>query len=287
MLVLTQSRTTGEDLEYIKRVLVMNKQSVVLKKIKKPSGNTQDIASPNAKRIVNLKVNEDGSVNTFLNGEKYPVRAFPDSDTVFLTAYYKRFIPLIVKSLSNMGWIKRIITVLAIRYNFNIIPEWFKYVFSTKGYLLKDENYCPAVKEVRRVLRGRLDDNLIDAIGLVLEYDSAYKYVLQDIITEFEKHKFYMNPLVYLEMMFEIIVSRSESDDIKKFSNVWKFIGLYLWFDRKALKTIVEIVRDLRIDRIYPSHEDYYWMLFLKVYNCFGMSEAERTKKYLELKNTN
>lgn len=284
MLVLTKSRTTGEDIDYIKRVLLLQKQKAVLGRVKKPIDNVPDFRRPDSNRVTGIKIGQDGSIRTHVGSEKYPIRSWPDTDTVFLTAYYKRLVPLILKSLAGQNWFKRIITVLALKYNFHIVPEWFKYVFSTRQFLLNDENYCPAVKELRRVLKGVIDDNLIDAIGLVLEYDSAYRYVFQDIISEFDRREFNKNPIKEINRLFDLLVSRSISSDVTKFSNVFKFVKIYLKLNPKVLKTVKEVVGKMKIGEIYPSEEDYYWMLYLKVYNCFGMTEDERTKQFNQLK---
>jgi len=275
-----------ELLDAIQARLLMEKQAEISRKIKKSVDVIPvDTDRTDCRKMIDMKISEDGSVRTFVKGERYPIRAYPDSDTVYLTAYYKRFVPLILKSLAGQNWFQRVITILAIKYNFHILPEWFKYVFSVKPYLLKDECYCPAVKEVRRVLTGVIKDDLVDAIGLALEYDSAYKYVLQDMAMEYDRRNFNKNPIKEIERLFKLMISRVDGGGEEKFINILKFVKIYLFFNRKALKTIIEVENIINIEKILPSEEDYYWMLYLKVYNCFGMSEEERTKAYLQLKN--
>ena len=282
-----QTQVFNNFLPYWKKILTAQKGQQILNKIKRRETYAPDIniVKENRGDIIDTKLCADGTILTFLKEEKYPVKAYPDIETVWFVAYYKRIVPLIAKSLADMNWFKRIITVLAIKLNYKIFIEWFDKMSKMGRFLLKDEYFSKPIRELRRILKTRMDDHLIDAITMAIEYDSAYKFVFQDIVPLLDKENFKENPYKELQRLFDIFISRNDGG-IDKFTNMYKFFLLYLKLNRKLLKQIKEIVEELKIEEIEPSPEDRYWMLYLRAYKCFGLEPKEAEKEYLKLKNS-
>ena len=282
-----QTQVFNNFLPYWKKILTAQKGQQILNKIKRRETYAPDIniVKENRGDIIDTKLCADGTILTFLKEEKYPVKAYPDIETVWFVAYYKRIVPLIAKSLADMNWFKRIITVLAIKWNYKIFIEWFDKMSKMGRFLLKDEYFSKPIRELRRILKNRMDDHLIDAITMAIEYDSAYKFVFQDIVPLLDKENFKENPYKELQRLFDIFISRNDGG-IDKFTNMYKFFLLYLKLNRKLLKQIKEIVEELKIEEIEPSPEDRYWMLYLRAYKCFGLEPKEAEKEYLKLKNS-
>ncbi len=256
--------------------LLLEKQAEILAKIKKPYTCGVREKSRDSLDIVSVKIGKD--VKSYLQGAGEPIRGYADGQTVVITAMYKRFLPLLAESLAKMGWIKRIITLLAIKYNFNIFPQWFEYIFWLNQCLLKDEYWCQPVKELRRVFKGKINDNLIDAITLMIEYDSAYRYPLQDALSELNKNNGVIKECCRL---LDIIAERY---DIRP-NNIWQvdkikkiklFIRLLLIVSPKTKKLVKDIFKEINIDEIKLSKEDIYWTNQLDIYNYRGMTMQQR-----------
>lgn len=271
-------------LPYFYEVLSNQKQQEILARVKKPALYSPDNKPSDSGKIVNLNLNKDDSLSTFIEGERYPVNTYPDIQTVWFTAYYKNIIPLLANSLAKQNWFQRIVTVLALKWNFEVFPNWFERMSKMGHFLLKDEYYCKPVKELRRILKGKIDERVLDAMTLVLEYDSAYRFMLQDILPILDKEKFDKEPIKELQRLFDIFISRNDGGE-QKMINIFKFIKFYLKVNRKLLKQVKEIVKDLNLEEIYPTREDRYWMLYLRAYRCFGLDPEEAQKQYLQLKN--
>jgi hypothetical protein len=269
---------------YLNELLSGQNQNQILNKIKKPALYSPDKPSSDSGKITGLSLNEDNTLSTFMVNERYPVNTYPDIQTVWFTAYYKNVIPLIANSLAKQNWFQRIITVLALKWNFNVFPEWFERMSKMGHFLLKDEYYCKPVKELRKILKGKIDERVLDAMTLVLEYDSAYRFMLQDILPILDKEKFDKEPIKELQRLFDIFISRNDGGE-QKMINIFKFIKFYLKVNRKLLKQVKEIVKDLNLKEIDPSDADRYWMLYLRAYRCFGLDPENAQKQYLKLKN--
>jgi len=283
----------SELLDNVKARLTLEKQAEILEKIKKPFydvANGANKLSPtthlnrdDCKIIVDLKLAEDGTLRTYLKGEPEPVRFYSQHSTVWLVAMYKRLIPLLIKRFITSGWINKIATILFLKYNIKLFSDWFHYIFYINPILFKEEHYSQPVKEIRRVLKGKIDENFIDAISLVLEHDSAYRYRFQDIIVCLNKVLLKQNPAREICRLMDIIIEREEARMNHKWKSVKKFIKLALFFPTKYRKLLVEIMGEINLEELKFSKEDTYWAGEYQSYN-FGGKTLEKRKLENKLK---
>ena len=284
-------------LEYFggfKEKIIFEKIEQSLGKIKKGAQHSREsfqkeesekLEKKTASKVTDVKIAADGTIRTYFNDEKYPVIGYNDFQSVWVVATYKRLFPLIAKNVSRMGFFKRGIAVLGLLFSSNILAEWFEFIFAMHNVLPKEEYYCPAVKEIRKVLKWRVDERLIDGFTAILEFDTAYKYPVQDILPLLDKQAFNKNWKKELTRLLGILLERANPQDAIKFKNIGKLVVLYLTCNRKALKKVKEIVHEINLDNIAPSREDYYWMCYLATYNCFGMTVQEREEIRIKLNN--
>ena len=234
-----------------------------------------------SQQVEKVVLAEDKTVRTYVVGHKYPIRSYPIAQSMILTATYKRLLPLAL----SKGFFGRITAVLFIWFKRKELSEWFDYVFDINNVLLKEESWSQPVKEVRRVLKGELEQGFINAISLILEYDSAWRFIFQDIIANLDTINFEEHWRKELKKIFNIAIERGNVNDKAKFKNIYRVAVLALTFNRKLLKQLKLISRELKIREIKPSIEDRYWMLYLQTYNCFGMSPEQRDIEFNKMKS--
>lgn len=246
----------------------------ILKKIKKEIDNSPDKISSDEKpkNIVDIKIVEDGSVRMYLDNSQYPVRYYPDVQTVNIIAIYKRLLPLLIRSLEKQSIIQKIITVWSLKINFNMLPEWLDLIFSNNYVLLKEEHWSQPTKEIRRILKGEFDDRLVDAISLIVEYDSAYRYRFQDVIVHINNESGQPTFESVLNI-FDILTERDYDEMKKKWQKIKKFIKL-LFILRPSIKNkVLNILKKLNINEVKMSVEDRYWTdQFRHVYRYGGLT---------------
>lgn len=272
----------------LKQQLAMRRaQEIVAQSKETPRMTAESMATSTDRLQVDyVELAKDKTFRMFIKGAKEPIRMYPDINTVWFTAYYKRFIPLIIESLSKQGVIKKIITLLAIKYNFGIIPLWFKHIFATYQTTLKEEYYSQPVKEVRRVLKGKIDGYLLDAICLILEYDSGYRYRFQDIIMELNISKMIADPAKEICRLLDILTFREglgkAIDKSSKWQKIKRMIKLVFFFCPKIKKTVVSIFTELNIDEIAFDKCDTYWINQQPYHLYRGKSSEERERENVE-----
>lgn len=238
-------------------------------------------ANNNEGMVIDAGMAEDGTIRLYLNGEKYPVRIYPDQNAVLIVSAIKRMIPLILGNIRKQN-ISAIITLIALKMNFNVILGWLENLFFLYDILLKEEHWSQPIKEVRRVLKGKVDSRIIDGISLVLEFDSAYRFIFQDIAAEIDRTNLEMRPRKEVLRLMDIAIARANGGDVDKFRNIKKILSLLLY--GKLAKIVQEVAKEVNLDELKPSPEDTYWMYYLKTYNCFGLSQDCRMARYNKLK---
>lgn len=266
----SEDMTTFLDLlEGLKAELIMEKQANLLYRMKKDNAHTANPAqtAKDKRYILDVKLAEDGTVRTYLSDSELPVRNYPDRASVLLVANFKRLAMELILSLKRQNWFERIITLLAIKNNFDILPGWFEYQFDWQQVLLKEKHWSQPIKEVRRVLKGKINEHLIDAISAVLEYDSAYRYRFQDIVAELNKNN---GVVKELKRLLTITAEREVDSWQKEKWNSLKFLVNALYLMPKTRKLIREIIQEVNIDEIKFSKEDIYWTRTAKNYNYGG-----------------
>lgn len=283
----------AEQFEILRTKLNFEKQQQILKKAKKPFG--EDVSryrvDENGRpieesyendgefdkriKVVNVNIGKDGGILTYFLGGKEPMRGYADGPTVALVSGYKRLFMLILSNLSKVGWFGKICTLLAIKYNFNIVGEYFQKLFELNLSLLHDQYYTQSVREIRRVLKDRVSEGVRDAIGMVLEYDTAYRFRFQDVIVELDKTKDTRKEVCRLLQLladreregFEMVADKWLA--IKKFANV----ALLIPSIKRQVKIILE---DLNLDEVRMSKEDLYWTNEFNTFNYRGKLINER-----------
>lgn len=271
--------------------LTMDKRQELLNKTKNPIErrvvdeereiNLKDMRNNSAEAvIINTELAKDGTPRTYCLYHPLPCRFLIDQDTVSLTAIYKRFVPLIAKNLKRKGLLGQIITILALRMNIKVMSEWFEYVFGLKRYLLKEQHYSQPVKEIRRVLRGRLDENILNALTLILEYDSAYRYRIQDVLPLLDKSKLtnIFSIAREFERLFKILIERDYCPEEKviRYGNIKNYIIFAMLLFPKIKKEIISTLKEINLDEIKFNEEDLYWTNQFGVYNFRGLTWDQR-----------
>ena len=212
---------------------------------------------------------KDGALTTDIVGHEYPVRFYTPTNIVDLVDIYKKIISLSIKN--GLGGI----TFLYL--NRKAISEWMQHVSMEQRLLLKDENWSQVVREIRRVLKGRIDDNFLDTLSLILQTDMAYCYRAQDIFGELDKEEFLKNPTKEIKRLMEIFTERDTGANNVR-SAITKLLP-FLWLLRffpKIIKTLKEIVREIDLNEVKFDECDRYWVAINKSYKWGFLNSVEK-----------
>lgn len=272
--------------------IYLEKQNEIIRKRKKSISHSQESLKEDFDKnrqetlggeITDVVLAKDGTVRTFIKGYKEPVKSYSDHIAVNSTVALKRIMPLILGNLSNMGWGKRIITLLALRYNLNLFYSWLDRYFEMFEILLEEKYWCQPVKEIRRVLKGQINNRMIDFLSMILEYDSAYKNRFQDVFPLLDKSQLKgLRAVKEVKRLFGILAERDYAENAAKWRQMEKFAGLAMYIP-KIRNKVISILKEVKLEEIAFSKEDLYWVRMFPSYEYLGIPLEERKKENIKL----
>ena len=218
--------------------------------------------------IEKVKFPESGGTFTYYSGLEYPMKGFFDKETVDKVADLK--IDIMVALLFFKKVLKRkllgpIFLLLfrkQIKESFN---TWVSVNHTMlKDFLIDEIRYCDFVQEVRRVFPG--DHKTEDLLGMILEFDDAYRYRFQDAFGQFDQVNFNKHPIKELKKFFKYL---EDNENILKkgdkwgenLKSKWRMVGLiipFIVFDRKLFKMVKKFFNELNVEKLKLSPEDRF-----------------------------
>lgn len=266
--------------QLVQSVTMMNEVAKRLKQVaelpsEKPTDNHP---------LTKVEFPDEAEVFTFMQGYDYPYRGYP---------YYEFVdkIDLIKKLSRNLQsgfyhglkntWLRWLLIPL--------IPTLGKQIFWACTYTfhrlidrfqMRTNRYSQFVGELHRAASlGWSDESpktielrkmLRDIECMILEFDNAYRFRVQDILPELDKVALQDNPILEINRVLDIWISREKTQEIKDSWRLLKlFTSYYLRFDKKLLKIITRVLLELDIAKCAMTNEDKYFAVPRKDYH-FG-----------------
>jgi hypothetical protein len=219
--------------------------------------------------LLKVEFPSEGGVMSYQEGIEQPYRGFPFFEVVEKIDLLKKVSRASLSGLYHSFKTKKWLL-------FTLIPAvWmFKNLLHAGTYALyrviertriKPRYYCQAVRELYRAFSVPQGENsqmlelrlmLRDLMCMILEFDNAYRFRMQDLLEELDK-KSVKNPIKELNRILTIVQGREQSQEIKDTWTLVKlFNSLYLRFDRRLKKMAVNILRELDIEKVKLTVED-------------------------------
>ncbi len=224
--------------------------------------------------LTKVEFPEEGGVLTYMEGYDLPYRGFPFFEFVDKIDLIKKLsrqiqsgfyhalkdsplkyllIPLIPYLGTRLFW--------AFTYTFHRLIERFR---------LKTIRYCQFVRELHRACSIEYigEDERIKEIRfmlrdiecMILEFDNAYRFRMQDILEEMDKEALKKDPIKEICRFLDIMIDREVKVEVK---DTWRLLQMftkyYLRFDKKFLDMIVRVLLELDIEKCKLSEEDKYY----------------------------
>lgn len=227
---------------------------------------TEDLIMHSEGSPVNVLLYTDYSdgMKQYKEGATYPSKGFPTPEAVFAVNTAKRALMLMLNPFMIFGWKKN-------KERFERLASW-----SLSRFYLKEEYRTPVCRELCKLPLGET----AKIIGHIFEYDDAYRYRLQDVMSEIDLGTLYMNPCGEIIKLISILQDREESSGMKKkygrlYIFAWLLIPLQFWF--------ADIIKDIDFDNLKLDEADKYWVsLRDDGYNYMGQTFKERNSKLKE-----
>ena len=120
-----------------------------------------------------------------------------------------------------------------------------------------------------------------------IEYDTGYRYRLEDLFTETSLEKILANPRKEIQKLVELLADRDSTrkDLIIKFRSFGRLLSLILLVP-KIKKAFKESIKEIKFEKLQLDDMDRYHVRDMEDYKFFGMTIEERRTKWPPVQHT-
>jgi hypothetical protein len=232
---------------------------------------------------------ETGGVYLYFTGLKYPKKCFPFMDAINAIQMVKR----ITRLFLAIGWQAIFINSGRIIDEYVRLCDW-----QLRPIYWKDEKrYCISAGELRKFVENFLINIFSDGIPIavrfnraksmakiianIIEWDNAYRYMMQDMMSETNSYRLYKKPRKELKRLAEIFKQRSQSAVSEKIGHGLKIVMMALLIP-KVRSAWKEALKQSTFSRLQMDDADAHHTLIMADYNYGGKTLEERLKIYSE-----
>ena len=237
---------------------------------------------------------ENSGSLTRLDGCSYLFKGYPSGiimrqlniskDCGWMMASFFKNKALILLSILTFIFFRRI----AIKNFIRLCENYFKLAYEplkNQDFIPKEHEWCVSVRELYRmseVLLGEVKD-LKEILGkfrdialLILEMDTAYRFVMQDILPEVNLDSLRKSPREEINRLFDLMIQRERPGDQRnKWIRIKRAVMIALRI-RKIRKLFVRFFLGLDYEKIKLDEADWYFVLGHHCYNYQDISYEDR-----------
>lgn len=234
-------------------------------------------------------------VHIHVVGAEFPKKGFPTPEAIWAINHVKKAFIESVKIAHSMQLIPAAIAFLVLpKSGFieKLLSSFNRLSFGALSPFIMSPKYMtPLARELEQFITDILIElNITEGnaktfasmFSHVIEYDSAYRYRLEDLFSETSAERL-QNPRREIVRLARIARDRELNDDVRaKFASMATILGLVL-LSPSLRKAIRKSARKAKFESLQYDKADYYWCLLRTDYDFMGMNYEDRIAKIKEL----
>lgn len=253
---------------FMENMKIMNAVVREMKEIPElPSEVPTDVAG-----LDRVEFPEAGGIHTYMDGQKYPYKGFPYNEFVERVDLLKKITRTVLSGMYHELKSKprvQLLTLVPAAWASKSLVRTGIYVFYRilDRFKMKSNRYCDAGRELYRAFSLSVEGEgskelelrlmLRDAICMIIEFDNAYRYRLQDIIAELDQRAVKEQPTKEITRLLEIMQTRERTQELVDTWTLFKLlIKWYLRFDKPMQRIITNVLANIDIGKVKLTPED-------------------------------
>ncbi len=239
---------------------------------------------------------EEGGIFIYCKGVVFPTKGFPTPEAVAACDVAKRLfignikffgLPEVLLAFSTMIF-------LPFKRKIKVLDNWLHGYSSLAHlillpYILKERYYSAPCRELRKFIELFLKEIGINPenaaqfaliFATLIEYDTAYRYRMEDIFSESSQEKLLANPRKEVKRLLAIFKDREPTLQVfTKFQSIASILSLLLILPRvkKAFKLALS---KITFSKMQLDQADRYHCLKFDRYKFMGQSADDRYRVY-------
>lgn len=219
---------------------------------------------------------KEGGMLTYMDNHEYPFRGFPFGEFVDRIDIMKKIFRGFLSGLyyifqyKNPFWLITLIPAIWVLKYF-VRAAIYAFHRVVVRYKIKETRYSQGVhalydafnkvnEDEEKVIDHSFTLMLRDIVCMILEFDNAYRFRFQDLVSEIDQQMVRKNFFKELQRIIAIGKSREITIDIR---DTWRlvefFVKYYLRFDRKMKHVLREVFINIDIEKAKLTIEDKHY----------------------------
>jgi hypothetical protein len=243
----------------------------------------------------------EGGIYVYHKGTLHPTKGFPTPESVGSNNIAKRLFIGQMKFFANKNTLVAFFGFLFLPWKrkMRVVEAWIEGFNKLSGivirpYCMKPEYYSNSCRQIRIFvekfctflgIRQSLANGFGQRVAHMIEFDNAYRYRIQDLLSETSAEKLAENPRREISRLINFLNVREPKNNIKgKFLAVAELASIIFWHPRvkKALRKALECVD---FSQMQMDEADRYHCLRFGNYEFGGIPLWIREQTYLRLHN--
>ena len=262
----------------------------------------QVISEPQYLNIIEkIEYPDSGGMFIYHRNSLHPVKGFPIPEAIASINLVKRFFIIQVLTVIKTDLKYFIIPMLLLPFK-RKVKFFNKWINGFSGlsekilqpYFLKENRMTPIGREIKFIIRRMIEELGVDSPWIVskvfasmIDYDSAYRYRIEDLMSETTKEKILQKPITEIRRLIKILAERDSRIGLNtKFKSVGIMLSVILLSPR--IRNIFrKVISECEFNNLQPDEADRYHVLKLDGYKFLGRTIEDRWQEYVKLHNGN
>lgn len=235
-------------------------------------------------------IDYDNGVHIHVIGAQFPKKGFPTPEAIWAINHVKKTFIESIKILSSIQFVPSLLIFLILpksKFIEKVISSFNRLAYGAiSPFILQDHYMTPIARELEQLILNILLELKISPdsaktfsqiFSHVIEYDSAYRYRLEDLFSE-TSPELLQNPRKEIKRLAKIAQDREIDGWVKlKFASTATILQLML-LSSSLSKSIKKSVYRVSFTNLQYDEADRYWCLMRLDYNFIGMTYEQRMK---------
>jgi hypothetical protein len=227
-----------------------------------------------------VEIDKDKGILLTIRGADHPKKGFPFPEAIYAINQAKRLLREFLV-LGRAHW------YLVPFFNINKIIDSYCSVAlrNLQPFIIKPECMQPAAKETLNLISLickplKINVGLAKIISAIIQYDDAYSYRLQDIMSETTKDKLLKNPIRETRRLLKLLISRESGEYQRLKMKPIVDLSTVLLLIPKYRKSIIYALENCEFSNFQYDEADKYWVMNRSDYKYMGLTHEERIKRF-------
>ena len=243
----------------------------------------------------------EGGMLVYYQGHPFPEKIFPFPEAIYCIDPIKRAIINSLKMFRESNLAKMLVGLSLILPGRKKLAKTYLKLFShfmfttAQKVTMVPQGYCKSAREIYRVATlvsehyAKTDEDknmvrdLLMGIMAIWEFDSAYRYRFQDILSSIDKEAFNKNPRKEMNRLVALTFKREKMVGIAEKMKAVKIVVWFAMMDPKVREVMKMFVYNLEPSELALDDGDRYWCYQFGDFNFEDLTIPAREAWYQEI----